>query len=399
MKNIVVIYFLTLFVCFSCKKENENPILGEEVVTFKINKLPENHNFEEDIFISGDFEGWSGGRDQFKLNKKDEVYSISVPKYREQINFKFTKGNWESVECQLDGNPIENRTYSFDGKDETIELEIVNWSTEEMTESPSTASKNVSIFEDNFLMPQLDRQRTIRVYLPPNYHNSEDNYPVLYMHDGQNVFDKKTSYSGEWQVDETLDKLYEEKGFSLIVVAIDNGGDKRLNEYSPWNHKKFGKGEGMDYAKFIVNTLKPKIDQTFRTKTDKNNTAIMGSSMGGLISHYTALQYADVFGKAGVFSPSFWYSEDVFDFSKKHSNIKDLRLYFLAGGKEGGNPTFEGISKTAKDMNTMIDVLKSGGFPAENINSKIEPEGEHNEKLWKNSFEEAITWLFKLKNK
>ena len=152
----------------------------------------------------------------------------------------------------------------------------------------------------------------------------------------------------------------------------------------------------MDYAKFIVNTLKPKIDETYRTKTDKNNTAIMGSSMGGLISHYTALQYSDVFGKAGVFSPSFWYSEEVFDFSKKHSNIKDLRLYFLAGGKEGGNPTFEGISKTAKDMNTMIELLKSGGFPAQNINSKIEPEAKHNEKLWKNSFEEAITWLFKL---
>ncbi len=380
MKNIIVIYFLTIFVCFSCKEENENPVLGEEVVTFKINKLPENHNFEEDIFISGDFEGWSGGRDQFKLNKKDEVYSISIPKYREIINFKFTKGNWESVECQPDGNPIENRTYSFDGKDETIELEIVNWSTAESTESPSTASENVSIFEDNFLMPQLDRQRTIRVYLPPNYDNSEDNYPVLYIHDGQNVFDLKTSYSGEWEVDETLDKLYQEEGFSLIVVAIDNDGEKRLNEYSPWDHKKFGKGQGMVYAQFIVNTLKPKIDQSFRTKTDKNNTAIMGSSMGGLISHYTALQYPDVFGKAGVFSPSFWYSEDVFDFSKKHSNTKDLRLYFLAGGKEGGNPTFEGISKTAKDMNTMIDVLKSGGFPAENINSKIEPEGEHNEK-------------------
>ena len=399
MKNIIVIYFLTIFVCFSCKEENENPVLGEEVVTFKINKLPENHNFEEDIFISGDFEGWSGGRDQFKLNKKDEVYSISIPKYREIINFKFTKGNWESVECQPDGNPIENRTYSFDGKDETIELEIVNWSTAESTESPSTASENVSIFEDNFLMPQLDRQRTIRVYLPPNYDNSEDNYPVLYIHDGQNVFDLKTSYSGEWEVDETLDKLYQEEGFSLIVVAIDNDGEKRLNEYSPWDHKKFGKGQGMVYAQFIVNTLKPKIDQSFRTKTDKNNTAIMGSSMGGLISHYTALQYPDVFGKAGVFSPSFWYSEDVFDFSKKHSNTKDLRLYFLAGGKEGGNPTFEGISKTAKDMNTMIDVLKSGGFPAENINSKIEPEGEHNEKLWRNSFEVAITWLFKLKNK
>lgn len=399
MKNIVVIYFLTLFACFSCKKENENPVLGEEVVTFKINKLPENHNFEEDIFISGDFEGWSGGRTQFKLNKKDGIYNISIPKYREQINFKFTKGNWESVECKLDGNPIENRAYSFNGKDEIIEIEIVNWSTAESTESPSTASENVKIFDENFQIPQLDRQRTIRVYLPPNYHNSEDNYPVLYMHDGQNIFDLKTSYSGEWEVDETLDKLYQEEGFSLIVVAIDNSGEKRLNEYSPWDHKKFGKGEGMDYAMFIVNTLKPKIDQTFRTKTDKNNTAIMGSSMGGLISHYTALQYADVFGKAGVFSPSFWYSEDVFDFSKKHSDIKDLRLYFLAGGKEGGNPTFEGISKTAKDMNTMIDVLKSGGFPAENIISKIEPEGEHNEKLWRNSFEEAITWLFKLKNK
>ena len=111
------------------------------------------------------------------------------------------------------------------------------------------------------------------------------------MHDGQNLFDKNTSGYGEWKVDEALDKLYREKGLKLIVVGIDHGGSERLNEYSPFKNEKYGGGKGDAYLDFVVNTLKPYIDSNYRTLSDKKNTGIMGSSMGGLISHYAALKF------------------------------------------------------------------------------------------------------------
>jgi alpha-glucosidase len=122
------------------------------------------------------------------------------------------------------------------------------------------------------------------------------------MHDGQNLFDNATSFAGEWKVDEILDSLYTYRGFSAIVVAIYNDDKERINEYSPWKNDSLGiGGDGDKYVKFIVNTLKPFIDRHYRTLSGRENTAIMGSSMGGLISLYAALEYPDVFGNAGIF--------------------------------------------------------------------------------------------------
>ena len=140
------------------------------------------------------------------------------------------------------------------------------------------------------------------------------------MHDGQNVFDKATSYSGEWEVDETLNTLHYAYNLDVIVVAIDNS-DERMQEYTAWTHERYGAPKGKEYVEFIAKTLKPAIDQKYRTKKDAQNTAIMGSSMGGLISHYAAFAHPDVFGKAGVFSPSFWYAKDCYEFTKKSSEI------------------------------------------------------------------------------
>jgi alpha-glucosidase len=181
----------------------------------------------------------------------------------------------------------------------------------------------------------------------------------------------------------------------VIVIGIDNGGEKRLDEYSPWSNSQYGGGEGDDYLDFIVKSLKPHIDSNYRTLTEKENTAIFGSSMGGLISHYAALKHPKVFGKIAVYSPAFWFAPEVLKFSKANGNIKDTKMYFLAGGKEGNNNTeFQEINQTVVDMNAMIEGLKTSGFPIENIESKVVSEGKHNEKLWRDNFEETITWLF-----
>ena len=250
----------------------------------------------------------------------------------------------------------------------------------------NTAQPNVVVLPEKFEITDLDRSRTIRIYLPPSYETSNKKYPVLYMHDAQNLFDDATSYAGEWQVDEILNKLAQDDVLELIVVGIDNGSEKRMNELSPWKNKEFGQPEGRQYINFIIRQIKPYIDSNYRTLKDKNNTAIMGSSMGGLISHYAIYQYPDIFGKAGIFSPSYWFSEEVFSFTKSNSVPGDTRLFMLVGNKEG-----KGMAKNTKKM---YDQILSISHPKENIKAIIDPNGEHNEAFWSKHFEEAVRWLF-----
>ena len=355
-------------------------------VTFVINKLPDNHNYNNNIYISGDFEGWSGGKDLFKLEQNNTNYFITVHRFNESIKFKFTLGSWDAVECDAKGNSIDNRVYNFDKSQDSVNIQITNWSDSKSIAKKSTSSYNVHVFSERFKMPQLNRERKIWIYLPPNYGNSRKKFSVLYLQDGQNMFDDTISFAGEWQIDETLNRLSESKGLNLIVVAIENGGDKRLSEYSPWENKKYGIAEGEAYVDFIVHTLKPEIDKVYRTKTLANHTAIMGSSMGGLISHYAGLKYPKVFGKVGVFSPSFWYADAIFNFTEMRADSKHVKMYYVIGDQEG-----DGM---VQNTESIVEIMKKNGFPKKNLFLKVVPNGTHSESLWRTEFEEAISWLF-----
>jgi predicted alpha/beta superfamily hydrolase len=254
------------------------------------------------------------------------------------------------------------------------------------TIATNSASKNVQVLPYQFVMDGLDRTRTVRLYLPPNYQQSTEHYPVVYMHDGQNLFDQKTAFAGEWQVDETLNHLATEQGLQLIVVGIDNGGELRMNELSPWENKRFGEAQGKQYMDFVVDVVKPYIDSNFRTQPARQHTAIMGSSMGGLISHYAIHAYPNTFSKAGIFSPSYWYSTDVFLFSRVKKAQLDARLYVMYGDQEG-----DGM---IADTDKMQRQLKQQGHPRQNMLFKRVADGEHNEQLWRNEFSQAIQWLF-----
>jgi alpha-glucosidase len=249
----------------------------------------------------------------------------------------------------------------------------------------STASGNVQVLAP-IPMPGLERERTLRIYLPPGYATSDKRYPVLYMHDAQNLFDAATSYAGEWEVDETLDALAKSGGLELIVVGIDNGGDKRINELLPWPSPRFNPAHGGQYMAFVVGTVKPLIDARFRTLPDRANTAIMGSSLGGLISHYAIHQYPQVFSKAGVFSPSYWIAPQVYEFSGSHTLPPDSRMYILVGGKEGED--------TVPNVQRMTALELANGLPASNLQTLVVPNGEHNEALWRSEFRAAVLWLF-----
>lgn len=245
----------------------------------------------------------------------------------------------------------------------------------------NTKAHNVDVIDENFYIPQLDRHRRIWLYRPPEYYYTEKHYPVVYMHDGQNLFDEASAFGEEWAVDKTLNFMSAE----CLIVGIDNC-EHRLREYNFNCHEEYGEGEGRQYMQFIVEHLKPFIDKNFRTKTEREHTYLAGSSMGGLISLYGALHHAETFGGAGVFSPSLWLApnaaEELRPLAEQHAQYPQ-RFYFYGGAKEGDNMV-EHITKVA-------DMLQQ--FPYYRVHMAINPEGDHSEFHWRNKFPEYYAWL------
>ena len=374
-KQLLILCFLILIA-----------LSGFSQVTFVINSLPDYTPPEDILYIAGDFQGWNPGDPNYALSKNaEDKWFIELESKPEGtlIKFKFTRGDWGKVEKGEFGEEIPDREFTY-GNGETVGIVIYNWA--DNSGGNSTAAENVSIMDESFYIPQLNRTRKIWLYLPPDYETSTKDYPVIYMHDGQNLFDTYTSFAGEWEVDETLNELYNQGKSVPIVVGINNGGTERINEYTPWPNTQYGGGDGALYIDFIVETLKPYIDEHYRTLPGRETTALWGSSLGGLISFYGALKFQHVFGKAGIYSPSYWFSDSVWTFTEEMGHQFPMRLYQMAGGAEGGS--------MVDDTWEMHNVLTSLGFGMEELSSKIVIGGIHNEALWREDFQLAYLWLF-----
>lgn len=357
--------------------------MSQHLVRFNIKTLPSYHSSGSDIYAAGSFNGWNPQDSNYKFHSDSNgQYTLSIKLAKGTYEYKITRGSWGNAECKKDGAAVANRQLKVETAI-TEDLVIEEW--QDRFPAPakkSTASKNVHIIDTAFLIPQLKRTRRIWVYLPEGYNNNtKTRYPVMYMHDGQNVFDESTAYSGEWGVDDFLDSTQLKK---CIVVAIDNGGVKRMNEYNPYNNTRFGKGEGGKYVDFLVKTLKPYIDKRYRTIKTKAGTSVAGSSMGGLISLYAVLKYPAVFGSAGVFSPAFWISgKKIFtDIKTKGSKVK-ARIYFYGGKQEGETM----VPDMLKAFETMAAVSTSV------MTTVIRDEGKHNEANWRNEFPLFYKWI------
>lgn len=356
-------------------------------VTFIVQSMPADTPLQDSIYIAGDFTGWDPGSASFMLHTNTQgkwAITLAGQSAGSTIKYKFTRGSWATVEKGAGGEEIADRLFTF-GIFDSVYVNILNWA-DNSGGGNSTAASNVTIMSTDFFMPQLNRARKIRIYFPPDYETSGLSYPVLYMHDGQNLFDVATSFAGEWQVDETLNTLASQGKNVPIVVGIDNGGADRIGEYTPWPNVQYGGGDGDKYMQFIVETLKPYIDGHYRTLPGRENTGLMGSSLGGLISHYCALRYPDIFGKAGLFSPSYWFSDSVWTFTHNSAQTENIRIYQLCGTNESAGMQGE--------MQRMNDSLTAVGFGQENISNKVVNGGQHNEKLWREAFGDAYLWLF-----
>ena len=233
--------------------------------------------------------------------------------------------------------------------------------------------------------PQLQNRRKLRIYLPPSYaENAAKRYPVLYMHDGQNLFDAKSAaYGVEWGIDETVDRLI---GAGLmdevIVVGIDNTPE-RIAEYTPCCDPKHGGGKLDAYQAFITDTVKPYIDRTLRTLPGRESTAIMGSSLGGIASVTIAQRQPLVFSKAGGVSSSFWWNEGAM--VRKPAARVPVKFYLDAGTKD------DGLEQTT----AVRDAMLAQGYRAQDeLLFYADEGGIHNEKSWAARVDKPLTWFF-----
>jgi predicted alpha/beta superfamily hydrolase len=350
-------------------------------VRLLIRHLPPKHPAGQRIFVAGPFNNWQPGSLQLSVSPDSLRHGITIAHGGGKMAFKFTRGSWATVETDKEGNDIQNRQVEINS-DTSIDLSIEQWK-DHTNKKPqgTTAGKNVHIVDTAFFMPQLNRYRRIWIYLPADYATTRKKYPVLYMHDGQNVFDAATSFSGEWGVDEALDTLRKD----LIVVAVDNGGEHRMHEYCPYD-MKYGKGEGDAYVDFLVQTLKPHIEKHYRVKKSAKDNFIAGSSLGGLISFYALLKYPNKFGGAGIFSPAFWINPEFKNIdSRKLKKIKG-KVYFFAGQQEG--------EEMVPDMLGVLEQLKQ--HSKAETQTVIRAEGTHSEGTWRHEFPNFVQWLIPL---
>lgn len=253
----------------------------------------------------------------------------------------------------------------------------------------------------NFHSPELANSRDILVYLPPTYAKDQRRYPVIYMHDGQNLFDPETSFAGEWGVDETMEQLAANEGVEAIIVGVPNTGKHRIDEYSPFVEPRLGGGRGDSYLAFLAHTLKPVIDRDFRTLPSRTHTGLMGSSMGGLISLYGFFRFSEVFGLAGVMSPSLWFGgESVFNYVGS-ADYTPGRIYLDAGTRELGEDLRDGLPHRATSSRRYYTsvrqmkriLIRKGYRPTVNLMHVEEKWAGHGESSWARRLPDALRFL------
>lgn len=256
-------------------------------------------------------------------------------------------------------------------------------------------------YHKNFPSASLQQSHDVLVYLPPGYESdSRRRYPVLYLQDGQNVFDGDTAFvrGQEWQVDDSAESMIRSGRLKpLIVVAISNAGEKRIDEYAPTRDPKTGRGgRAYLYGRMLLTEVKPFIDSTYRTLPGRPHTGLGGSSLGGLLSLYLGLKHSDVFGKLAVMSPSVWWDNrtilkmvDAFDGRYRPSIWLDI------GTNEGSRP-----DQSVRDVRTLRDACVARGWKMGRSLKYYEAIGaDHSERSWSERVPLMLSFLFPAKAK
>ena len=343
---------------------------------------------ERPVCISGNFNDWAVDAERYALRRMGPGrYQFVFPKERMPafpIEYKYVKGGWEHEETDENGAAVPNRR--IERPLTKVVDHVPRWKRDGLA-YPVHLLPQIQVISERFEIPQLIKTRRISALLPHDYHTSAKRYPVLYLQDGQNLFDDYAPF-GNWAVDKKL-AVMAEKGFGdIIIVAIDHAVEDRIAEFTPSLPTRLGVGDGKKYVRFLADTLKPFIDQRFRTLPDRVHTGIGGSSMGALISIYAGMMYPEVYGRLMVFSPSLWVAPDIPSLSLPYADDEPVRIFIYAGGKEG--------TTMIPNITNYREALEQRGMDLSkaDFSVSIDPEGTHTEEHWGREFPKAVQWLF-----
>ncbi|MEO8381551.1 MAG: alpha/beta hydrolase-fold protein [Acidobacteriota bacterium] len=243
----------------------------------------------------------------------------------------------------------------------------------------------------NFASTLLGNTREVTIYLPPGYdEKNERRYPVLYMQDGQNLFDAHRAFvpGNHWHLQEAADTVIGERTASpMIIVGVDHAGAARIDEYTPEKDLRHnGGGRAHEYGRMLVEELKPLIDERFRTFPDAENTAVGGSSLGGLVSIYLTLTFPEVFGRAAVMSPSVWWSgRTILGYAGSYEG-RPPRMWLDIGGREG--------LEALRDTRELRDRIQEKGWDEATFRYYEDRRGDHSERAWARRVRQALEFLF-----
>lgn len=355
------------------------------VVTLRV-AVPRSTPEDATVFVSGDF-GEGGLAAELALERTHPFVhetTIELP-IGETFSFRLTRGPEALVERGPGKEEVEPRSLVAD-RTKTLDLMVANWP--DSPSSLSTIGGNLRVLE----IPDFLEGRRVWVYLPPGYNDDQDRrYPVLYMLDGQNVFDYRTSFArSEWKVDEAVEAGVQANEVEpLVVVAVDNGGTERVFEYTPYIDANRGGGGGEAHVQAIREVLMPYIDDNYRTLSGPENTGFSGSSLGGLMSLHVAYEHADVFGRIGAVSPSLWFAERAILDRVQAGPKPDVRLWVDMGTDEGDGVT------PIENFRELDERLRQQGFvEGEDLRAVVDPGGQHNEASWARRMPDILRFLF-----
>lgn len=332
-----------------------------------------------------------------------------------EVEYKITLGDWTRVERDASGRDVSNRMFTA-ASGLVDHAEVTSWgaartqSAAHLPQPPasqpdaapprarrSTRTGDIRLHE-RFHSRRLNNERTLAVYLPPEYTRSmTERYPVLYMHDGQNLFDAATSFLGiEWQADEHAERLIRAGRIEpIIIVGIYNTPD-RMHEYTPQaDAQRDAGGRGRYYARFLVEEVKPFIDKTYRTLPDRAHTAVAGSSLGGLISLYLAREYHDVFSQCGVVSPALMWAEAALltEIEASPDCLRNVRFWLDMGTDEGRQiGTFSRAIELTRKLERAF--LAAGLVTGRDYYYAEIYQGQHNEAAWADRFDRMLLFFY-----
>ena len=339
---------------------------------------------ERPVYVVGNFNNWEVADPRYRLQPAADGYRIDLPTGELEFPFeyKYTKGDWSHVELDRYGNTTNNRRQAYPHAE--VHDYVPRWELNGLSYNPALLPK-IEVLTIEGHIPDNIKTRRIAALLPHDYYESDKRYPVLYLQDGQNLFDEHAPF-GNWAVDKKLAVLQEQGLGDLIVIAIDHAKEKRAKEFTPSYNTTLGVGEGRRYVRFLADRLKPYVDGQYRTLSDRTHTGIGGSSMGGLVSIYAGLMYPELYSKLLIFSPALWVAPNIARYAMGAYEWGGTQIYLYAGAAESKN--------MVPNVQRFKAALEGAGLHEFDFKLSIDPHGTHNEEAWGREFGKAIRWLF-----